>query len=240
MWEPAAIILVLVSAVMLVRLTVRYRRRRQMLAELALRLDMRFSADDCLGILDRLAGAYLTQHGHSKRVINVIQGRREQRQFLCFDYLFEVGVGQSRTVQRRTAVVWGQARALPSAVGLTGIKLEPVGRFCDFCRVRFEEQAAKTKFLVYSDAPGSAEALLSQSLCDNLDRCGDIVWEFCGNDLLLHSEKELSAFEIGSLMWRGWRCCDLLEGRTAEGQPFAGYMEREGRRKNSWKRNHVK
>ena len=226
MWEPAAIIVVLVLSVVLVRFLVRYRQRRQMLAELALRLDMRFHGEDRVGLLDRLGGTYLAQQGHSSRAVNVIQGRRGDRHFFCFDSLSEIGAGSSRTVRHRTVVYWQQTRPLPAVVGVRDEGLDGLGRFADFRHLRTKDGDFDSHFDVFSDEPDAAVQILSEPLRRNLLRCGDIGWEFCGRELLLYSDKQLSFFEIGSLIWRGWRCCDLIEGRASSAEPFPARRDR--------------
>ena len=188
MWEPAAIIVVLVLSVVLVRFLVRYRQRRQMMAELALRLDMRFHGEDRIGLLDRLGATYLAQQGHSTRAVNVIQGRRADRHLFCFDFLCEIGSGSSRTVKHRTVILWQQAKSLPAVVAVRAQSLDGLGRFADFRHVRTRDADFDGHFGAFTDELDAASDILSEPLRRNLLRCGAIGWEFCGQELLLYSD----------------------------------------------------
>ncbi|MBN1436596.1 MAG: hypothetical protein JW936_05950 [Sedimentisphaerales bacterium] len=212
MWEPALILAGLLLIVALVRLLLVYRGRRQKLADLALRLQMRYYAKDPGYMLDSLDTYHFVQQGHSARAVNIIQGRRGLRQIYAFDYIYEIGSGPNRTLQHRTVILVNQSRTLPSIVALPDREFDGMGRFVAFKSFRTGSEEFDQRFSLYSDHPQQGREMLTDQIRRNFSRCGQTAWETSENSLLMYSDRELSAFEIGCLMWRCCRACDLLEG----------------------------
>ena len=213
MWEPALILAGLLLVVALVRLLLVYRSRRQMLADLALRLHMRYHAKDPGYLLDSLDAYHMVQQGHSARAVNIIQGRRAQRQIYAFDYIYEIGSGPNRSLQHRTVILITQSQLLPSIVALPDGVFDGMGRFVAFRSFQAGPEEFNRQFNLHCDHPQQAQKMLTDEICRNFSRCGETAWETNGHSLLMYSDKELSAFEIGCLIWRGCRACDLLEGK---------------------------
>ena len=219
---PQLLLILVVGTVVILlwRLVVGYERRRRVLTELALRLNLRFSASGRVHALERIGDFYIGQQGHSARAFNVIHGQRGERRFFACDYRYELGSGPGCSSVHRTVLVWRQSRELPSIIALSEGTLHGWGRFPDFRRVRVRDSAFAARFAVYSDDPDHAELILSEGLCRNLLRCEGIDWEFSGYHVVMYTRNELSPAETGCLMWRGSRCCDVLEGKDAPRRLF--------------------
>jgi hypothetical protein len=214
MREPTILIACLAGLILIGWLVFYYRKRRQMLAGLALRLHMRYSSRDTMELLERLADLYLMQFGHSRRILNIIYGRHEERAVYAFDYRHETGSGQERIVHHYNVIVWQQKLDLPSIVALQNENFLPMGSFRNFTSLQSRDPKFDSLFQLYSDDPKTAEKWLTSNIRKILILSGDVNWEWNGNYIVFYTEKVLSALQITRLIHRGSLCCKLLEEQS--------------------------
>jgi len=219
--QGALAIVVMAAGVVIIWAVQRYYRRRQMLAGLALRLRLRYSAADQTGLIDRLQGLYFAQQGHAARVANVLQGRRQDRELFVFDYLYEVGAGVSRAVRQCCVIAWRVNTRLPGVVGWQPAAFTPMGLFRCFGRLETGDPRFDGRFATYTDDPQAAGALLTPPLRRALLACPGVDWEAVGPWLAFYTQHVLSARQLIRLISRTSRCCRPLRRAGASGEsPF--------------------
>jgi len=200
----------LVMAVLIVWVIYYYRKRRQMLAGLALRLQMRFSSGDTLDLLARLADCYLMQFGHSRRILNMLTSRREERTVFAFDYRYETGSGQDRTLHHYSVIAWQQKVSLPSVIALADQPFLPLGKFRSFSPMPTGDTKFDEAFTLYTDNAPAVQKLLTRDIQKILLDCGLINWQWQDQWTIFYTQSVLSALQIARLIHRGSHCCRLI------------------------------
>ncbi len=208
--EPTLWIACLAGAILIGWVIYYYRKRRQMLAGLALRLHMRYSSGDTLDLLERLADCYLMQFGHSRRILNVISGRMEERSVFAFDYRHETGTAQDRVLHHHCVIVWQLKDPLPSVVALTKNPLLPMGTFRNFTSLQTGDPQFDECFQLYTDDFRAVAKRLTPDVRKILFLCGKVNWQWQGQFMVFDTESILSALQIARLIHRGSHCCQLI------------------------------
>jgi len=202
MLEIAVSVGILVLLLTLVWL-VSHRRRQGALATLALRMGLRYSVHDQFDLLDRFAGLYPMQFGHSARIFNVIHGRRDERHIMAFDYCYEVGAGQSRTTRYYSIVVWTLGKSMPALVALAEDDFDAMGRFASFEHLRLEDAAFDKRFHLYTDQVEAIRRFLTKPLRRIMLLCPKANWEFNDNYLAIFIEAESTPLLLARLIHYG-------------------------------------
>ncbi len=191
-------------------LMVRIYRRRRLLATLAYRLGFRFSAHYDPALTGRLAGLYLMQQGHARRAYNSIKGRREDLEFIAFDFNYEIGLGKGRSSNQASIVLWKANRPLPSIVALRENSFHPLGKFAPFVSLTTRNPNLDRSFTLYSDFPEKAHEVLTDDLLRLLLHCQFANWEFNDRYIVLFADRFLSARQLHRLIQRGLQIANLL------------------------------
>ena len=219
MLEPAVLIVVLILVMTFAWAVSVYRRRRQALARIALRMDLRFSAGDTMGLIRRLQDLYLMHIGHGRRIFNIIHGRYADYKLCAFDYTFETGAGPERATHHRSVVLWQLETPCVDLVALRSDAFDPIGRFARFQSLTIPDQGFNRRFHLYSNHPDPARHQLTAQMQTLLLRCGDIDWEITHRYFAFYSEKMLNVVELTRLVHRGAKCCRLLDQSRPNGAP---------------------
>lgn len=181
-------------------------RRRRALAGLALRWQMRFHPTDRQELLDKLGPMHLFHLGHSRRAYNIIQGRRSGYQVWAFDYAYEVGARQRRSLERREVVACKLKQSQPALLARRDELFEPLGKFRDFQSVAEVGSQLGGVYSFRSDQPETAAVLLDRPWLGYLGQAPAAHAEINGKYLLLYCEKNLSAPQLMRLIKRAVRC----------------------------------
>lgn len=185
-------------------------RRRRILAGLAGRFRLRFAPIDTLNLQDRLADLHLMQRGHSRRMVNIIHGRRKGLRLFACDYIYETGSLTERAVHRHSILLCRQDALLPAVVALRHGEFAAVGTFGHFRRCMTGDRRFDGQFGVHTDQPDRAMRLLNGPMRELLSDCGDCDWELSGRYLVFHSDRQLAALELAALMRCAIRCVGIL------------------------------
>jgi len=210
MTEPAIVILILLLLLLGSWLLVRYYRRRRVLATIAYRLRFRFSAQHDPALPHNLAGLYIMQLGHARRAYNVINGRREELELIAFDYNYETGLGQDRSINHASVVIWKGKHLLPSIVALRENSFHPLGKFAPFVSLPTRKPDFDRIFTLYSDHPEKALRVLTPDLQRLLLHCRYANWEFNDRYIVFFVDYLLSARQLRRLIRRGLQTAKLL------------------------------
>lgn len=175
-----------------------------------MRLHMRYCSRDTHNLLERLADCYLMQFGHSRRILNVISGRTEDRSVFIFDYHYETGSAQDRILHRHSVVVWQLKDTLPAAAALTEKPFLPIGTFRHFTPMQTGDPKFDGWFHLYTDDWQAVEKRLTPDVRKFLLLCGKVNWQWQGQFMVFDTERILSALQIARLIHRGSHCCRLI------------------------------
>ncbi|GEM_PF-2307816 len=185
-------------------------RRRQGLAGLALRWQMRFYASDRQDLLERFDQTHLFHLGHACRAYNIIQGRRGGYQIWAFDYAYEVGTRQNRSLERRQVVACRLKKGGPRLLAHRDGLFQGLGRFRNFGvqGIRGHEQAGR--YTLRSDRAAGA-GLLDRPCLALLGNPPAADAEVNGEYVLLYSERTLGAGQVMRLVNRAVRCAREMD-----------------------------
>ncbi len=211
MFEFLVICLILFSTFVSVLVMVRYYRRRQTIAALALRLRMRFAARDHFKIPELLEGFHLAWFGHSCRAYNVMHGRHDDHELLVFTWCYETGSGQQRAVHYRNVVLWRMQEELPVMVALRDELFEQIGRYENFRQVTFDDAPFDHHYKLFTDQPDEAVSLLKDPLRKALLACPYVDWETSGRYLMFYTNRTVSSLQIARLISRSSKCCQIMK-----------------------------
>ena len=223
MFEFLIFCLFIFAALVSVLVMVRYYRRRQTLAALALRLRMRFSARDHFKLPELLEGFHLAWFGHSCRAYNIMHGRHDDHELLVFTWCYETGTGQQRSMHQRNVVLWRMEEELPVMVALRGELFESIGRYENFRQLKFDDALFDHHYKLFTDQPEEAMALLDDPLRKALPACPDVDWETGGRYLMFYTNRMVSSLQIARLISRSSKCCRILkESSDRKKESFGG------------------
>ncbi|MBN2377232.1 MAG: hypothetical protein JXD22_12570 [Sedimentisphaerales bacterium] len=211
MFEYLVFFLFFFATLVAVLVMVRYYRRRQTIAALALRLRMRFAARDHFKLPELLDGFHLVSFGHSCRAFNVMHGRYDDHELLVFTWCYETGSGQQRAVHHRNVVLWRMDEELPAMVALRDELFEPIGRYENFQPVNFDDPPFAHHYKLVTDQPETAISLLNGPLRKALLACPYVDWETNGRYLIFYTYRMVSSLQIARLISRSSKCCRILK-----------------------------
>lgn len=211
-FERIITIAALVFLAVLLRLAVRHRRRQQSMRLLASRMRMRYLPDDTKSVLNRLEGFCLIEQGHSRRISNVVRGRRRGRELLAFDYRCEMGCGQDRIIRSSTAVAWQLLhRDMPSIVALCDEEPEHYSSFGLYGRISTGIDHLDESFDFYSNDKRSLAILADQATAKAFLACKSFDWEIHDKWIVFCSDRVLTILETARLIRLSSRCCRALD-----------------------------
>jgi hypothetical protein len=173
-------------------------RRRKMWAEIAARHGFVHHEGDPLRLREQNPGFALFQVGHSKRVLHTLEGERQGRPVVVFDYRYTTGSGKHQATHRRTGVL----ADLPFHAPRLRIRPEHLGdafaAALGFDDIDFESDLFNRKYHVSSDDKRFAYDVCHPRLMEFLVAAEGHCWELNGRRLLFFSNrmKDFDAFEL--------------------------------------------
>ena len=210
MWE-LPVVLTLLAAIIALRVSAPYYRRHRTLTGLALRMQMRFSQQDRVALIERLTALHLMKLGHSGRCFNIIYGIRHNQKLFVFDYAYETGSGQNRSTQKRQVFLCKIKTPLPPAVARRDELFEPLGTFRHFAPMNTGDLQFDRRFRLYTDQGENLRETLSQPVRGVLGCLQLVDWEFNEHYVAFYSRKLLAGAQITRLINRTVQCARLLE-----------------------------
>ncbi len=182
-------------------------RRRAAWAELAPRLGCRYSAED-LHNIPRVYPHPLFRRGSGRRAYNTIEGRIENRDILCFDYLYQERHGSGKN--RRTETYYFTCLLVRPPIAFKPLFIRPetfldrIGEFIGFDDIDFESDEFSRRFHVKCPDKKFAYDILHPRAMELLLECGKIHMEAQGDSILFYYTGSLALPEkVESLVRAG-------------------------------------
>jgi hypothetical protein len=204
------ILFFLVAAVVGIFAYIWDKKRREALAALAARLNLRYYKNDPFGIPTKYGDARLCSQGHSKRASNVIAGPMADGEVCYFDYRYTVGSGKNSTTYNKSACAFRSAFLFKRLLVRPENLFDKAAGLIGFEDIDLDSAEFNKKFYVSCEDKKFAYDVLNQRAMEFLLARPGITMEMGWNYVLFNYGTRLSPEEVEGLISTAAAFCGFL------------------------------
>ncbi|MEN6544783.1 MAG: hypothetical protein ABFE07_01975 [Armatimonadia bacterium] len=179
------IVFILFTLIVAIAAAVSAKKRRAAWAALAAEMGWQYSPNDPFGTRDALTQP-LFQHGHSRKVSNVVYGQYQGVPIRCFDYRYTVGSGKNSHTYYFTCALLGSPLLFkPLVIRPEGIG-DKIGHFLGVHDVQFESDEFNRRYAVQCQDARFAFDVVHARTMELLLSTDGLAVEASGFTVLIH------------------------------------------------------
>ncbi|MBI9019374.1 MAG: hypothetical protein JEZ07_19160 [Phycisphaerae bacterium] len=207
---PTIIVVMAFEAIVFFWWLIFFRPRRRMIAGIAIKMRMRFTAHWRAELRDELSQSYCMQVGHWPRIYNVISGRQSGVQFWYCDFSYETGNGGQRKTHNKSIVMCKCKKELSGMIALRNEEFSPIGRYRFYQALELPDWQGPEDYMFYGQGETIGQLLATPRLAAILSKSHYDNCELMGHYLIIFSDRLSRPEKIARMILRSLRCAKLL------------------------------